>query len=215
MRLPLKYIYITQGYGFTDNPDTKSWYKNGFHYGLDFRAPTGTIIYAPISGVTKIYTTDAGGLSMEIINGNEKVFICHLSERIASGDVMVRAGQPIAYSGNSGKYTTGSHLHLSYLINGEHQNPALLFDALYDGTKINSKDFEKSCAYHRYGKKQNWLAEFNVKFKNPWLHKKMKERYGYVIPNTETANALVYGGWAWEEVANPAMYQTWSRQTKY
>lgn len=215
MRTPLKYIYVTQKYGFTDNKEVKDWYRNGFHYGIDFRAPIGTVVYAPIDGYTNIYTTENGGLSLEIVCGKEKVFVCHLSECLVEDDVKVKAGEPIAKTGNSGKMTTGAHLHFSYLINGKQQDPTMLFDQLWEGTKINPKDFEKSYAYHRYGKKQNWLAEFNLKFKNPWLHRKMTQRFGYAIPSVELCNALVYGGWSWEEVANDANYQTWSRKTKY
>lgn len=216
MRTPLKYIYITQGYGFTSfSQDKKDWYKNGFHYGIDLRAPIGTIVYSPIDGITRIYTTDAGGLSMEVINGDEKVFVCHLSERLVKGDTLVKAGQPIAKTGKSGLYSTGPHLHLCPYKDGKPQDPTSMFDQLWDGTKINPKDFEKSYAYHRYGKKQNWLAEFKMRFKNPWLHRKLKEETGVAIPSTETCNALVYGGWDIESVLDPAMYQTWSRQTKY
>jgi len=215
MRLPLRVIDITQYYGPTAFAQAhKEWYKNGLHLGLDFRCSEGTTVYSPISGETRIYTTDAGGLSMEIVNGMEKVFICHLKERLVQGDTMVKEGQPIAYTGKTGKYTTGPHLHLSYLVNGVHNNPAPKFDALFDGTKINNKDWERSYCYHRYGKKQDWLAEFNMKFKNPWLHRQLQKKFGFPIPSVEFTNALVYGKWPYEVVANDAMYQTWSNKIK-
>ena len=215
MRLPFRQIDITQYYGPTAFAQAhKEWYKNGLHLGLDFRCKEGTIIYSPIDGVTKTYTTVAGGLSMEIIDGNKKVFICHLQEKIVQGDKLVKAGQPIAYSGKSGKYTTGPHLHLSYLVNGAHQNPAPLFDALYTGEPIKNKDWEKTYCYHRYGKKPNLLEEVKIRFKNPWLHKQCQKKYGFPIPNGEVTNALVYGSWDWETVQDDSMYQVWSNLTK-
>jgi murein DD-endopeptidase MepM/ murein hydrolase activator NlpD len=213
MRTPLKYICVTQPFGFTDNKEVKDWYKNGFHQGIDFRAPIGTIVYSSINGVSNVYTTEKGGLSIQIINGSERIFICHLSEALIEKDVMVKTGEPIGKTGNSGKYTTGPHLHFSSILGDKYVKPE--FNELWDGTKINPKDFEKSYAYHRYGRKASPIAEFTMRFKNPWLHKKMTQRFGYPLPTAEIVNALVYGGWSWGEIADDGMYQTWSKKCKY
>jgi murein DD-endopeptidase MepM/ murein hydrolase activator NlpD len=172
------------------------------------------LVYAPIDGISNIYVSNSGGLCLEIINGKEKVLMCHLKERIIQGDTRIKAGQPVAYSGKTGDFCTGPHLHFSYIVNGKHQNPALSFDALFSGETMKNKDWEKSYCYHRYGKKVNYLAEFNMKFKNPWLHKQLQKRFGFPIPSTEVCNALVYGSWDYNTVSDPAMYQIWSKLTK-
>ncbi len=73
----------------------------------------------------------------------------------------------------------------------------------------------KPASYHRYGRKQEWLAEWQMRFKNIWLHKQLiKIGQLYKIYDTEFINALVYGGWDFETVVNPAMHEIWGYLTK-
>lgn len=50
-------------------------------------------------------------------NGEETRYL-HLSGYIASVGDSVSQGQPIAYTGNSGAWKTGPHLHFEIRING-------------------------------------------------------------------------------------------------
>ena len=211
MRLPLRKISITQHYGYTPFAQAhKEWYKDGIHYGVDFRCKEGTRLYAPISGKLEVYETTAGGKSINIVNENKKVFVCHLSSQNVKNGEWVEEGFLIGLSGKTGKYTTGPHLHLSYLIDGKHVNPELYFDKLFTGEKISNKDWEKSAVYHRYGRKRDYPSEVYMLFHNAWVSKQVLKIKRRPFLTVEENNALIYGGWDFETVMDETMYQYWA-----
>lgn len=59
-------------------------------------------------------------------NGIETIYSHNSKNMVAAGDT-VKAGQPIALTGRTGRATT-EHLHFEIRINGQHLNPGLLFD---------------------------------------------------------------------------------------
>jgi hypothetical protein len=211
MRLPLRKISITQHYGYTPFAQAhKDWYKNGIHYGVDFRCSVGTQIYAPISGKVHPYESTLGGKSLLISNGKEKIACYHLSDWNVKNGVNVAEGHSIALSGSSGEATTGPHLHLSYLIDDKQVNPELYFDKLFTGEKISNKDWEKSPVYHRYGRKREYAAEVYMLFHNAWVAKQVKKYKNRSRLTVEEVNAIIYGGWDFETVMQETMYQYWA-----
>ncbi|WP_069762927.1 M23 family metallopeptidase [Streptomyces sp. LUP47B] len=81
------------------------------HTGIDFPVSYGTTVMAATDGTVRTQWNSAYGNMMVVtaMDGTE-TWYCHLSSyRIASGTT-VKAGDPIAYSGNSGN-STGPHLH--------------------------------------------------------------------------------------------------------
>jgi len=81
------------------------------HTGIDFPVSYGTTVMAATDGVVSTKWNSAYGNMMIVTekDGTE-TWYCHLSSyRVASGTT-VQAGDPIAYSGNSGN-STGPHLH--------------------------------------------------------------------------------------------------------
>ncbi|MFF8473259.1 M23 family metallopeptidase [Streptomyces sp. NPDC015414] len=81
------------------------------HTGIDFPVSYGTTVMAATDGVVSTKWNSAYG-NMMIITAKDgtETWYCHLSSyRVASGTA-VKAGQPVAYSGNSGN-STGPHLH--------------------------------------------------------------------------------------------------------
>nr|WP_250404946.1 M23 family metallopeptidase [Streptomyces cellostaticus] len=81
------------------------------HTGIDFPVSYGTTVMAATDGVVSTKWNSAYG-NMMIVTAKDgtETWYCHLSSyRVASGTV-VKAGQPVAYSGNSGN-STGPHLH--------------------------------------------------------------------------------------------------------
>ncbi|MEU9476408.1 peptidoglycan DD-metalloendopeptidase family protein [Streptomyces sp. NPDC048191] len=81
------------------------------HTGIDFPVSYGTTVMAATDGVVSTKWNSAYG-NMMIVTAKDgtQTWYCHLSSyRVASG-TSVKAGQPIAYSGNSGN-STGPHLH--------------------------------------------------------------------------------------------------------
>lgn len=83
--------------------------NNGHHFGIDYKTPHGTPIDAPTDGkVTKLNDT-GGGLVAKLLKGKFTQFFMHLSDIMKTGQVS--KGDTFAKTGNSGKWTTGSHLH--------------------------------------------------------------------------------------------------------
>ncbi|MEU0968833.1 M23 family metallopeptidase [Streptomyces sp. NPDC005917] len=81
------------------------------HTGIDFPVSYGTTVMAATDGVVSTKWNSAYG-NMMIVTAKDgtETWYCHLSSyRVASGTT-VKAGDPIAYSGNSGN-STGPHLH--------------------------------------------------------------------------------------------------------
>ncbi|MEX3459313.1 phage tail tape measure protein [Staphylococcus hominis] len=88
------------GYGFA----------GGHHYGIDFGTPYGTTINSTNDGNLKEIHNFGGGLVARLLTGQFTLFFMHLSKILKHGKV--KAGEPIAKTGNSGNWTTGPHLHL-------------------------------------------------------------------------------------------------------
>ncbi|MFF1548280.1 M23 family metallopeptidase [Streptomyces sp. NPDC058291] len=81
------------------------------HTGIDFPVSYGTNVMAATDGTVRTQWNSAYG-NMLIITAKDgtETWYCHLSSyRVASGTT-VKAGDPVAYSGNSGN-STGPHLH--------------------------------------------------------------------------------------------------------
>ena len=94
------------------------------HYGVDFKLPIGTPVYAPAEGTVTYAGYMRGGGYTVIINhkGGYTTVYMHLSKFDVRKGQDVRIGQVIAKSGNTG-YSTGSHLHYEVHINGRAVDP--------------------------------------------------------------------------------------------
>jgi murein DD-endopeptidase MepM/ murein hydrolase activator NlpD len=81
------------------------------HTGIDFPVSYGTTVMAATDGTVRTqYNVAYGNMMIVTAKDGTETWYCHLSSyRVASGTT-VKAGQPIAYSGNSGN-STGPHLH--------------------------------------------------------------------------------------------------------
>jgi len=104
--------YITQEYGYTAS--AKWLYKNQFHNGIDFQASIGTPILAADDGEV-IAVGDNGRVQYGKYilikhNNNLATLYAHLSKTIVQKGKLVKRGEVIGYSGNTG-YSTGPHLH--------------------------------------------------------------------------------------------------------
>ncbi len=116
---PVKNATITQGYGMTSYAK-KGAYGGGPHNGIDFGVPTGTTVYAPLSGkVAATGTMYKNGrwygygrwIAIDHNNGMVTLYGHLSSVSVKKGD-KVDTGEKIGKSGNTG-YSTGPHLHFS------------------------------------------------------------------------------------------------------
>lgn len=117
---PTDFRVVTQRYG--ENPN-KFGYGAAGHEGLDLRAPTGSNIYACLSGLAVLLPNFGSyGNTIRAVTGNTRIEYCHLSKiLILAGEV--RRGQVIGLAGETGN-TRGPHLHLNVFVNGKRVDPA-------------------------------------------------------------------------------------------
>lgn len=100
---------ITSYYGWRTNPISG---VRSFHDGVDVSMPIGTELYSPIDGKVRLAKTDTyGGKYIQVVSSDGKGHWClHLSEfKCKVGDI-VKQGQLIGLSGNTGQ-STGPHTH--------------------------------------------------------------------------------------------------------
>lgn len=81
------------------------------HNGIDMEAPNGTCLYAPEDGVITEVNTDSYGKSIRLKSKEYEHIFGHLEDFNVSVNQRVKQGQLIGWCDNTGKYTTGSHLH--------------------------------------------------------------------------------------------------------
>lgn len=118
---PLKEVTITQTFGNTAFARANSHvYRGSGHNGIDFRAQTGTPIYAALSGtVAAAGNTDAvpgcysyGKWVLVRHNNGLSTLYAHLSVIKVEASQQVATGDILGYSGKTG-YATGPHLHFT------------------------------------------------------------------------------------------------------
>lgn len=99
------------------------------HFGIDFAVKTGTSVYSAQGGLVLFadFTIDDG---YKIIIQHDNGFVTiykHCSSLIKQERDFTVQGELIALSGNSGKNTTGPHLHFEIWKDGKPQNPKEFF----------------------------------------------------------------------------------------
>lgn len=112
--LAKQYALPTSSYTLTSRfGDAGSMWSSGYHTGLDFAAPTGTLIKAVHSGtITEAgWAGSYGYRTILTLDDGTELWFCHQSsisvsagQKVATGDVIGRVGA----TGN----VTGPHLHL-------------------------------------------------------------------------------------------------------
>ena len=113
---------ITSKFGPRLSPFTG---KKALHAGIDIGAPTGTRIFSPAAGKVAVAAYDARmgkfvridhGFGMETTYGHlSKIFVTYGKE--------VRRGEVIGLVGNTGKFSTGPHLHYQVAVNDKVVDP--------------------------------------------------------------------------------------------
>lgn len=123
---------VSDSFGMRMHPILK---VRRLHPGLDIVANVGTPVYSPGSGVVTFAGRRGGyGLTLEIDHGfGYKTLYAHLSKINVKRGQKVTRGDHIAESGNSGKLSTGPHLHYEVRHNGIALNPK---NFMYDDVEL-------------------------------------------------------------------------------
>ncbi|MFZ5947970.1 MAG: M23 family metallopeptidase [Stygiobacter sp.] len=105
------------------------------HNGIDIITDIGTKVFAPGGGtVTDIGWKSGYGLTLEIDHGfGYKTLYAHLDKTIVKVGQKIKRGDLIAYSGNSGRLTSGPHLHYEVHHNGVALDP---INFIYDDVSL-------------------------------------------------------------------------------
>ena len=119
------YNYISSYYGYRKNPNTGN---EELHRGVDIAVPTGTTVYAAHDGTVTTATSDSYyGNYVVIEKDGYTTKYAHMDSLSVSAGQSITKGTVIGTTGNTGS-STGSHLHIECLYNGEYYNPLFYFD---------------------------------------------------------------------------------------
>lgn len=139
--------HITSNYGYRSR-------FGRMHYGIDLKLQVGDTVRAAFSGKVRLTKYERRGYGYYVVvrhtNGMETVY-GHLSRFLVKPDQYVKAGDPIALGGNTGR-STGAHLHFETRYLGIPINPAAIIDF---ENQVPHKDvfaFDK----RTYGKSQKY-----------------------------------------------------------
>lgn len=114
--------YATSRYGYRVHPISG---EKNLHRGIDIGAAEGTAIHAAQDG-TVVSAGEAGGYGLCVVidgAGGYQSKYAHCSSILVSAGQEVKRGDVIATVGSTG-VSTGPHLHLEVLHDGEYLNPA-------------------------------------------------------------------------------------------
>ena len=110
---------ITSGFG-----PRGTWWDRHFHTGVDIRAPRGTPVHTPATGVVAFAGWRSGyGRTVVIDHGHQvQTLYGHLATLDVRGGQTVGTGATIGRTGSTG-HSSGPHLHYEVLVNGHPVNP--------------------------------------------------------------------------------------------
>ena len=128
--------------------------RGRFHYGTDIKLQTGDTVRAAFDGKVRVQRFERRGYGYFIVlrhsNGLETVY-GHLSKFLVEPEQSVKAGEPIALGGNTGR-SSGSHLHFETRFLGQAIDPQSIID------------FENSSTYDDYYVFRKNKVDTNNKF---------------------------------------------------
>lgn len=177
--------YITSPYG----------YRRRFrrmHKGVDLKLNIGDTIRAAFDGKVRIVRNQGArkGYGKYIVirhtNQLETVY-GHLSEWLVEPDQYVKAGEPIALGGNTGR-STGPHLHFETRYMGYAINPCAIFDFANQTTHTDTYTFSKST----YQNARNFSPAANSEYAKEYMKKNPPKPYVRNSGSTKGAGSSTY-----------------------
>ena len=134
---PVSQGYVSSPFGYRRDPFTG---RSRFHKGVDFATKIGTPVKSVAAGVVSFVGKKAGyGNLVEVDHGNGLTSrYGHLSKFKTETGALVKKGDIVALSGNSGR-STGPHLHLEILQNGTQIDPVKYLGQAAQRKRVKSK----------------------------------------------------------------------------
>ncbi len=128
--LPLKDLRVSSKFGLRRDPFDHS--QMARHNGLDLSTPSNSEVYSMFAGkVIRVSSDNRSGNFVTVQHGDYTISFCHLTKALVKSGDMVKPGDIIALSGNTGR-STGPHLHLTVRRNGKYVNPAIILNYILD-----------------------------------------------------------------------------------
>ena len=160
--------YITSPYG----------YRRRFrrmHKGVDLKLNIGDTIRAAFDGRVRVKNFERRGYGNYLVirhtNDLETVY-GHLSGFLVEPGQYVRAGEPIALGGNTGR-STGPHLHFETRYMGYAINPCAIFDFANQTTHTDTYTFDK----RTYKDARNYDPAANTQYAQQYLRENPSRPY--------------------------------------
>lgn len=142
-----------------------------WHKGIDYALPIGSEVKAAFDGVVRYSKYNYGGYGELMIlrhyNGLE-TYYAHLSKRMFKSGDIVKAGEVIALSGNTG-HSTGPHLHFEIRILDNAFDPGVITPGskkilIHKGLFYANSAVGKKCSLHEaFNILESDINGFNVK----------------------------------------------------
>ena len=160
--------YITSPYGYRKR-------FRRMHKGVDLKINMGDTIRAAFDGRVRITNYERAGYGYYVVvrhtNDLETVY-GHLSGFIVEEGQYVKAGDPIALGGNTGR-STGPHLHFETRYMGYAINPCAIFDFANQTTHTDTYTFDK----RTYQQARNFSVAANQAYANEYRKKNPPKPY--------------------------------------
>lgn len=126
-KIPPTYVKPISGGRLSSNYGRRSRPTKGastYHKGIDWATPTGTAVFASSGGTVAKAGWGSGYGYVVYINHSDgrQTRYGHLSKVLVKAGQIVKQGEKIALSGNTG-VSSGPHVHFEILINGTQVNP--------------------------------------------------------------------------------------------
>lgn len=160
--------YITSPYGYR-----KRFRRQ--HKGVDLKLNIGDTVRAAFSGKVRLTKYERRGYGYYVVlrHGNDlETVYGHLSKFLVEPDQYVKAGDPIALGGNTGR-STGPHLHFETRYMGYAINPSAIFDFANQCTHTDTYTFDK----RTYQRARNFSPEANAAYAQAYNKKNPAKAY--------------------------------------
>lgn len=175
--------YVTSPYG----------YRRRFrrmHKGIDLKSHIGDTVRAAFDGKVRMTNFDRRGYGNYVIVRHEnelETVYGHLSKFLVDEDTYVKAGDPIALAGNTGR-STGPHLHFETRFMGYPINPAAIFDFANQTVHTDTYTFDKNT----YQNARNFDPNANTEYAKRYQADYQKNHPEQASRKSSTGKASTY-----------------------